>query len=251
VKQNLGSLIAEYRGNPISWREKYLLYLPASMVAVAMLAFGIWRYYYGYSNFGPVAAVEWSISWYFLAFIIAFLALLVLLLRLRVSWRRISIYENGIFVRYSPFKKQMISWSNIKGIASSTIREHFFGNHHRDHHKAILINKDAPPIKIDHKVEKNTELIGNIKEMLYPKLLPKLKKDLQTGNSLSFGKVKINQKGIKLKRRFIAWEHISSIYLKSGFLVVELHPTGEQRLPIMDIYNLELLLHFINEHIVT
>jgi hypothetical protein len=251
VKQNLGSLIAEYRGNPISWREKYMLYLPASMVAMAMLAFGIWQFYYGYSNFGPVPALEWSIPWFFFALITAFLSLLVLLLRLRRSWRRLGIYENGIFVRYSPFKKQMISWSNIKGISSSTIREKFFGNQHRDHHKAVLTNKGAPPIKIDQKFENNAELIGNIKKMLYPQLLPKLKKDLQTGNSLSFGKVKLNQKGLYIKRRFVPWEHISCIFLKSGFLVVELHPNGKKRLPIMDIYNLELLLHFINEHIVT
>jgi hypothetical protein len=251
VKQNFGSLVAEYRGRQINWREKYLFLIPASMVPLTMLAYGLWRHYYGYLKFGPIAALEWSFSWFLFALLSALLVLFFLILRLRVAWRRITLYENGIIFKSSPIRKQKLKWSRIEGIAISRIREHFLGNRIRDHIQGLLTIKGARPIKIDQKIENNTDLIEDLKKILYPQLLPKLKKDLQSGNTISFGKVTINHKGLRIKRRFTPWEHISSIYLHSGYLVVELQPAGNHHLSIMSIVNLELLLYLIDEHIDT
>ncbi|MBE0408291.1 MAG: hypothetical protein IBX69_01010 [Anaerolineales bacterium] len=241
--------MAEYRGKPITSRERTLFFVPASMVSLAMLAVGLWNYFYGYENFGPAAALSWSTTWLILALFISLLLLIVLTLRLLLASGYFALYDIGVVVRSNLCKKRLISWSMIEGIAVSTTREHFFGNRIRDKHLAVLATKKKHPIIIDWRLEDHIDLIESIKKMLYPKLLPELKKSLNSGRTISFGKIAINQRGISLRRSFTPWEQVTRVYLQSGFLVVELHPIGKRRLPIKNIFNLEILLYLIDEHI--
>jgi hypothetical protein len=249
VKQDLGPIVAEYRGKPISSREISFFYIPASMVSLAMLAYGLWQNYYGYSYYGPAAALEWSQNWLLFAFTTAIVILVILLIRLSVSQRYISLHENGILIRLTPIREQKFPWSTIKGIATSKIQERFFGIYIRDNHKVLLITNQKRPILINQRVENSGELVDKIKKTIYPGLLSELKKDLLANHWLIFGKIAIGNGGIKIKRKYLPWERISSISLQSGFLVVELQSIKQLRLAIKDIYNLELLLHIIDKHI--
>ena len=214
-----------------------------------MLVYGSWQNYYGYANFGPAAALLWSQNWFLLASSLAILVLIALILRLSVAHRSIALYENGISAKFSPFQRRKIYWSEIIGISASRIREKFFGLTLRDRERALLIIEKQRPLVMDQHLKNNSNLIENTKSYLYPFLLPELKEKLHAGQWLSFGKIAISHGEVKIKRKYIPWDQVSRIYLQAGFLVVELQSIKNLRLAVMDIYNLELLLHLIGEHI--
>jgi len=219
------------------------------MASVAMLAYGFWKYYYGYSNYGPAAALNWSFMWLVLASVIAFLILIILLLRLSIARRYIAVHEKGIYFRLSSIKKEKVLWSSIKGIAAGNIRESLFGYKIGNRFKARLVLEKNRSIDIDQRVENSRDLVDRLKSNIYPRLLPVLTKEMQTNQWLSFGRIAICRDRLMIKRRYIPWESITNISIQSGFLVVESQHTGKARMAVVDIYNFEMLLHLIHEHV--
>lgn len=249
MKSDIGPLVAEYRGKSISSFERVLFYIPASMASVAMLANGFWQYYYGYSNYGPAAAQNWSLVWLVLASVIASLILIILLLRLSVARRYIAVHEKGIYFRLSTIKKKKVEWSSIKGIAAGNIRESLFGYKIGNRFQARVVLEKNRSIDIHQRVQNSRDLVDKLKSNIYPRLLPVLTEKMQTNQWLSFGRIAISRGGIMIKRRYIPWESITNMSVQSGFLVVELQPTGKARMAVVDIYNFEMLLHLIHEHV--
>ena len=93
----------------------------------------------------------------------------------------------------------------------------------------------------------NNELIARIKGKVYPHLLPTLRADLRSGKNLYFGPIVVDQKRLNLQGKTYPWEQVNLINLCKGHLVIKFRNRRDQKIPVEQIPNIELLIQLIQE----
>lgn len=243
----LGDLIQIYRYRPLRFVDFFTIFFLGLIAILCPLAYGLYLYYYGYSNFGPVAANNWSLPWYLLA-IMAFITLLILsIYRLNIARRYVALHQNGLNIRIK--QKQPLIWDQISGLSVSIVKKHILGIDLRTSYQATLHPNIGQPTRLDDGFENLPDLLTQIKAKLYPRLFSKLVPELEAGKLLYFGKIAISQNGLhtlhNMRWDSIAWKYVNSIAIKSGYLVISLADNRVQKYDIGDIANPELLLEII------
>jgi hypothetical protein len=246
ANQDLGSVLAIYRGRSIGFRDVFLKFLPPSLVVFSLFGYGLWSTYYGYTQYGPIAAVYWGRPWFIAAAIVSIPLLLLILYRLFISLRRIDVHENGLRLRINPFISRTLFWSQLIGISAFRIDEDFAGKPVRKRQRLVLYPNRRWPIHIDERLVDSQSLAEWIKHQFYPCLLSSLQDRLHKGERLKFGKISIHKDYIRWGARKIAWERVSSLRFQAGHVVVELGGNRRLRMAAQKIINLELLLRLVD-----
>lgn len=234
----------------MDWSEAVTLILPGILGVLTPLLYGVARARYGILNYGPVAADQWSRPWYLLAIIAYLIFAFVGISRIMASRRYFAIYEGG--VAHNLGRKMTFAWEEIAGITTETTQNQFLGILLRPYVQGYIYPNIGEPVRLDNAIQNLPELLTILKAKLYPRLLPRLQSNLESGQWLYFGSLAIQQKGIKLlnkhpsnRAQAIPWSQITFVNIESGYMVVELSDRPRLKLPVSKIPNIELLLQLI------
>jgi hypothetical protein len=238
----LGPQIALYRQRPLQARDLFSLTIPGGFLVLGPLAYGAYRATSAYTRYGPAAAESWARPWYILSITALFFLVLVTLLWLRESRNFIAVHQNGL--RLALPQQRSLRWDQIAGIGANIEQERFLGIRLRTRSNALIYPNTGKPIQISS-FKELPHLVAQLKAQLYPRLLPGLQDQFNSGQWLHFGPVSIQSDFCRIRARQIPWESVRQVAVRSGDLVVELENDSTIRLSASEIPNLEILLQII------
>jgi hypothetical protein len=249
-QKTLGTLVARYGPRKRRWREAWIWPLPGFILSFALIITGLDWYYYGYTQYGPVAAQSWSQSWLAWGFLIGIFTLLLTIWQIFRTRVMVNLYRYGIETKLPQHPIQALRWEEISGIAVATIQDRMWGITLHIHHRITIQLNQHKPISLDDRIENLLELATRLKANLYPRLLPGLRARFKAGQALSFGPISIHANYIDIREKHIPWELVSRITVVSGHLIVDTHNQKSDhpkniRVPIHLIPNLELLFQVL------
>ena len=250
IQKNLGQSVASYGPRRRRWREAWVWPLPGFILAFILVITGLDWYYYGYTQYGPIAAQSWSQDWLLWGILIGLVTLFVTAWQVFHARVRVNLFRYGIEVHLPRQASQALRWEDITGIASATIQDSIWGRTLRTRHRLTIYLTKGKPITLDDRVDNLLELTTRLKANLYPRLLPGFRTRFQAGQPLTFGPVSIQSNSILIRKRQIPWEHVYRITVLAGHLVVETRTQESDhskslRVPVIQIPNLELLLQVL------
>jgi hypothetical protein len=159
--------------------------------------------------------------------------------------RSVAIHRDGL--RLALPRLQEFRWAQIAGISTQTQREHFLGITVRSRQQVRLYPTMGKPVRLDPLPELN-ELVTQIKAHLYPRLLPRLQNEFNTGAWLHFGPIAIQTRGLRINGRDYPWVEIDQVTICKGDLVISFNDRlnrHSQHLNAGSIPNLELLIQIL------
>ncbi len=249
TRRTLGKTIKIYRARPFTRRDFFLWFLPGLILSLGFLAFGLWRQYLGYAKFGTAPGASWGRPWFLLAALSLIPLTLFMLRHVRRLRRGVSLNQNGLrMVRISPQHPTLL-WSQIAGIAANHQRYQLFGLTLSDQYSALIFPTNGKAVRLPGDLQDLPDLIDQVKQRVYPLLLPELKSRLQGGQWLHFGPVRFNKTRIFLKNRELSWQQVANIRVAGGNLPVQSENTPGIRIDCSRIPNLDLLLQVIESEI--
>ncbi len=247
---DLGSLVSLHQGPPVDRSYWMTAVIPGLGIILGTLGYGFWRAYYGYTQFGPVAAQVWSRPWFLAAALAAALLLLSFSIRQRAARKFVVVYKNGVRLQLQANHARHFHWSQISGISIGTVRGHFLGLTTKIRYRLVIHPNVGRPVRIEGSLQNFAGLIDKIKEQFYPRRFSELQRPLRAGEWVYFGPLAVNQLALRVQEQLIAWEKIKRIAVDAGVLTVELKARKPMRVPTAQIQNLELLLKLIEVGVV-
>lgn len=243
----LGPALHIYRSRGIGRGELLAVVLPGLLLAGGLAAWGVFRAYLAYPRFGPAAALAWSRPWLVAALAILAALLIGLVLRLFNGGHAITLHRGGLrFFRFGRPRRDLY-FTEISGICTAIDQDRFLGQVMRTRWKTTLLPAAGPPLALSPALRNLPALVGEIKERIYPRLLPVYQASLQGGQMVRFGPLGLTRQGLQLKHRTWTWDDIRLIDLKNGHLVIELAHGRQAPIQTARIPNLELLLHLVQQ----
>jgi hypothetical protein len=251
-------MAAEYRHHEVAgWLAFMLLLGLAGVMAPAV--YGIQRYQYALTHFGPVAAQHWSRTWFLLAALAAVVLIILLVLRARRVRLNAVVYKNGLLLRGGLGPARTLTWRQIAGIAAATHHEYFFGIPLGIRQTVTLYPVLGRSIRLSGELERLPELAARIKASLYRCLTPDLRSAFEAGQWLYFGPVAIQKNALQLQRpwflgygkQLFSWQQVDQITIQNGSLVIKWAGSPVRpkisRIPVSQIPNVELLVQIIQQ----
>lgn len=241
--------LAEYRLQDLGWRAVFQVFLPLVLLVLAPLLYGLWRTLYGYSSFGPAAALQWGRSWFYLAGILVIFLLLYTLRRLRRTHTWVRIFPWGIQYHFPLRRKRYLKWEEISGISTYSINKSFTPLINRTKHYLVLYAGKSRPFVCHPDLARQPGLLKVIKSQVYGRLRPRLIEAFMEGKTIPFGGISISKKKAVLPAMDIPWEFLAGISIQKGTLVLKLTAGSSVDIPIRKIINLEILVQLIRTEI--
>jgi hypothetical protein len=258
----LGRLIFAYRPRPTHPAFLWAWGLGGAMIGLAPLGYGGYQAFAIFQKYGPVPALSRSAPWLILGGTLLLVWLSISLYRWARAMPGVRLHANGLYIEGR--RQRSLAWDQIDGIAHGVMAPDpgSWGSRSRHlRYQAILIPNKGSPVHLrgsgDGKsgLPELPELVSRVKASLYPVLQPELARMFRSGVPLSFGPVRIDRDGIRLRRRrpfpgtlCVPWRHVKRITIHSGYFLVELGDRrGHHRLPVSQIPNLEILLKIIDQ----
>ncbi len=250
IPNQLGAPVANYGPRRRRWREAWIWPLPGFILSGLLIISGLDWYYYGFTQYGPIAAQAWSQDWLFWGIFSGAITLLITVWQAVRSRLNVILYRYGIEVHLVLKASSSYRWEEITGISSITIQDSLFGKILRTRHLVTIFLVQGDPIRLDDRIGNLLELVTRLKANLYPRLLPGLRSRFQQGQQLAFGPLSIQSHAIYIRGQQIPWDNVSFITVNSGHLLVETLEQGSEqpkkiRISIQQIPNLELLLQVL------
>lgn len=245
----LGTLVTTFHVQPLRWRDLGTTFLPLIVLVISPLGYGLWRTYYGYTNFGPAPARTWGRTYFFVSAFLVLGLLLYTLRRLIRAHRKVKVHTLGLKAHLPPGRQVTLRWEEIYQISSSSSQRSFLGLKSRPRHRLVLRGANGKQLTLDHRIRGLPDLIQIVKEQVHPLLLPQLKTAFHQGKLLDFGRLSLARKGLAIEDKILPWSYIKGIKAQEGFLKIILSPQKQIEIPLQDLYNLELLVKLLKEEI--
>lgn len=248
---SIGKLVTRYRYRPLRWKDIFLTFIPGGLAVLTPLIYGILRKNYALAYFGPTAAEVWSNPW-FTWTEIALIAYLGLgLRRLRRARQVVTVHKNGIAITVHKKKQFIYNWTQLAGVACTTLQPTFLGLKFKPRHRIVIYPTEGKPISLNDRIPDIPKLVKQIKTKIYPRLLPNFRKSFSKGHPLNFGPITFCQDSLQLRDLSIPWNQITNITVKEGFLMVESGTNRPVKIPSGKIPNIELLIQLLQEGVET
>ncbi len=245
-RAKFGRHIATFRGPTIELRTWVLIIIPGCLLTLSSFIFGMLLAGDAYQQHGPALALIRVRYWFLFATILLVILAAYILNRLLISSQRFEIFENGI--QYGSFfiRRHAYCWSDLSGIASSATRITFFGKDIRTIPSGVIYLYTGKSIELTNRFQNIPRLVEIVKSKTYPLIWPTLKSTFRSGSTAQFGRLTLTREHLQIAKKSIPWELVYRLRAESGFLVVELRDDSDQKVPISDIPNLELLLKIVD-----
>ncbi len=255
ISDELGALISEHHSRPSARRPlRLVLGIACLLGGIAAGGLALQRWHFALVNLGPAAVWRHSSLALTAAVILLLAGSLVLLLHPRTL--RVEVHHDGL--RWSRGRRSACArWSQVREIRLRATRYLLPALGKRTH--AELVLGIRPPgtstrrlrrLHLPHDLSDFDDLAAAVKTQVYPLLLPEMSRALRQGRTLTFGRLRLNSKGVRQGRRMLPWSRLEQVRLEGG--VVHLrsaHASGrvELRLHAQDIPNLEVCLQLIEQ----
>ncbi len=241
---SLGKPLSIHRRQKLSWLGFGGFVLIGALITLGPLSYGLYRYYFGYTHYGRIAASTWSQPWYLLALLGIVLFGILVQIAINRSRHFIAVHDNGVHMRTN--KSILIPWVAICGLSHHTIQPNFLKLSLNQTSQAYLFLANGTRIRIDHRYDKFESLLTLIRNAIYPHQHAKYQEDFYSGKWVAFGSnIMVHISAMKIQDRQIPWRNIHRVSIKEGFLVVELANLAQVKIPVINIPNLELLLKIV------
>jgi len=226
-------------------REDFVLYLLALALLLGLLGYGLWRVYLGFVRFGPAAMAAWGLPWFIAA---AWAAIPLFLLTVRAVWfarREVIVAEQGVLLH--GMGRKPLPWKHLEALTVDDTRYHFLGITLRNRRSIRLYPTTGKSIFLDDRFDDLPGLAETLKKQLYPRVRPELQTQIQAGQWVYFGPIRLNRSQFEPGSRRIPWQQVKSLRVQAGILVAELEAQKPVRIPSAKIPNIELLLQLVDE----
>ena len=241
--------IAVFHVQRLRWRDLLTTFLPLTLLVIAPLGYGLWRFFYGYTNYGPVAAWHWGLLWFLTAGVLVLILLLYTLRRLLRARRMVKVFKGGLQLERPLRRPLRLRWRDIEGISAFSSQMSFLGWKSKPQPHLIIYPARQSPVKLDHRFQKLGDLTKIVKEHVYPGLYQQFKERFRQGETLNFGQVTLSQEGLSLADKDLPWSYIKGITAKDGIFIVKLSPQVLVQVPIKEIHNIEVLIQLIKREV--
>lgn len=241
--------LSEYRLQDLGWKAVFQVFFPLVLVVLSPLLYGLWRTLYGYSSYGPAAALSWGRTWFYIS---GFLVIILLLYTLRRLWRShtwVRIYSWGIHYHLPLRRKKYLKWEEISGISIYSVNKSFTPLINNTKHFLVLYSRKYQPFVCPPQLSKRPGLVKVIKDQVYKKLQPRLTQAFKDGKTIPFGSISISKKKAILPSTEIPWEFLEGISLEKGNFQIKLTAGNTIEIPIRNLINLEILIQLIKTEI--
>jgi len=169
---------------------------------------------------------------------------LLLLLLFQKARYFIAQFQNGLIIHQDK-NHLIINWGDIFGVSTRNYYYKIFGLIPINIVSCMLNIKNKKAITLNSSIENCPDLLTEIKSIIYPRLTPILKKLFSAGNSINFGSMSINNNYFSYNDNQYSWNSVITVNISSGILVIELDNNKKIKIPIENIYNLEIMLDLI------
>ncbi|RPI27260.1 MAG: hypothetical protein EHM70_18075 [Chloroflexota bacterium] len=272
-----GPVIALYRPRPsISQGAFFQIFIGAVLVLLPLSTAGE-QAWYAHTHYGPVAASAWASPWLYLSLAGAIAWLGIAAVGFVRARRFIAIHEDGL--RYASLggplrtlvtaiSPGVLYWHELTGIATGTTEvASLTGKSTHSHCRTTIYRQGGAPLTLKGSdrggIQNLPELTTRLKARLYPRLQRRMEARFENNQWIDFGPISIHPKELRIRNKAYPWKQVHKIYIKKGYLLVELEqpvtihrrPTASKNLskpvqiliPVSQIPNLELLLKLIEE----
>ncbi len=139
-----------------------------------------------------------------------------------VQSRDIHVYvcPGGLLYQHSG-KTEAIRWDQVEAFWQKVVRTYRYGIYTGSTHRYTLRRYDGATFKFNDNIH-NVEALGNaIAGESARTLWPRSIAAYQAGQTLSFGKISLNQQGVSDGKELLPWYQVKEIKVNRGFLSIK------------------------------
>jgi len=243
---SLGRVEAVFRASAPSMKGKFTSWLIATVAVGIIFAIG----YFGESalkrrDMEMVAVGAQMIGMFGLVVVggvwfALLVALWLISLLLFARSQTVAIYSGGI-ANSEKGKIQAWAFEDIREIyayffADTATSDTGFGA------RFDIYNRSGDYFTINHFLNGWEEVMEKVKQNVYARIDPEIKKSLEAGETIPFGKDLVVEKdGFRVAKKLTAWDALTEHRLAQGMLILGVQKGSPAQIPIPSIPNLELL----------
>jgi len=223
----LGRPIRLYRARPAfrqPWRRLGLGLLALAAIGLPLLL-ATWRFSIGYIYQDALTALSWSRLWLLLAVLAAAAAAALLGWVWLHNRQMVVLHKGGLLVQTAYHAPFVLTWGEIRGIASVIVQEWFLHLPVQTRYRVTLYCSGQTTLHLPENLRDMSDLIQRLKAELYPRLAPELRQKLDAGAALDFGRVRLEAQGLLLpgfNPSPVPWAQIRELEMARGRLIVHL-----------------------------
>jgi len=177
----------------------------------------------------------------------------VYILRRLVSWwnNSAAVYQNGLAYLHG---KEVITfkWSEIDSIKMEAINFRVFGYVPFGQARDYRISSSSADLRLASTLDQIDDLMAEIRQRVFPSMLERARQELDSGRTVRFGLLAINQYGIQWGNDYYPWIDLSTDGIADGMI----HYVPKERrsfrgihLAVSEIENPDVLLALSNDMI--
>ncbi len=247
TSNDFGPLIHEHKMR--TSRQSFYLGLAAATLgaSVLSLAYGIWRWYFAFANFGPAVVWRWSWSALLAGIALAVTGLGALVAGRRQRWPEVRTYRRGLSVR-SGRRQAQIPWKDIARVYTASIRYGLRRLGWKGHAQLTVILQDGRRLTLTNLLSDFDLLVETIKRNIYPRLLVRYTRAFNQGKPVRFGPLTLDAQGVHKGRKILLWHEIGQSVLRDGRLTLEPTATSRARrmqVPAHEVPNVDLCVQLL------
>jgi hypothetical protein len=223
----------------------FLVSFAGLLVSMSIL---IWQWQNAITNFGPAALIRWITIpvWATLIFSVVTVISFIMLRRNRRS--EIQVSNMGLTIQRGK-SLETINWDSVALVRTKFERYGFLSISWAKESEIHIKTEDGIERKFNQTYERIDDLIEEIKQFVYPKLLEEYRLAFNRGEPLSFGPLVLTSDGILNGRRALRWKDLKSINFERGSL--KLQPFEDSKgpqfsIPAYKVPNIDLCIQLIN-----
>jgi hypothetical protein len=159
------------------------------------------------------------------------------------------IYDRGFAYRDRK-GIQTWQWIDVTSITAAVTRHYHNGIYTGTTHIYTLLNYRNEKIVLNDSFKKVEELAGIIENNIYPLLYERADQAYQSGKTLTFGPVAINQGGILIGKKTYPWTDVKQVAIQNGYVKVSKKDGGwfsGASAAAAAIPNLKIMLSIVNQ----
>ncbi len=233
-------------------RRAWLTWLgPGLALVLALLAYGLWRAYFGFTRYGIAAAVGWSRLWLAASGLGALLLLVLVSRRWRDSNHFVGLYHNGLRLYLGKRRNRVIRWDQVSHLTHQAVQGTFLGLPINQRNRISLSLKSGEILSLDDRLNNFEPFTEQLKNRYFSSIAPALHRRLEANHWLPFGPLVVHRQALRLRGRRIPWREVQAVSVAGGVLVLKLETGRRLRIPTARIHNLEMLIELIQSGVTT
>lgn len=237
-----------YRLRPaLRWLQGIAI-LVGSVGTAVPFSVGLWRWYLAYTQYGPAVVWRWSAPWLAVGVGLSPALILGVLSLLRTRGTTLAIYPSGIVYRRAG-RLHQLPWPEIQALTVSGPWTGLPLLASSGQPVALTIQaSEERRVRLTRDLERFDVLVNEVKSRVYPRLQRAYASAFNRGQTLRFGSLHIDNEGIEVGRRRLAWQSVADAQLRDGLLHISARSGAEQpgfHLAAAGIPNVDLCLQLI------